>query len=91
MITFSAVASLLRKPSARWPLALTMATMLLAVSPWPAPALAAPAPYFTVLPASMTTSRNSPASAPLPDGRVLIVGGHVQSTELTSAEVFRAR
>jgi predicted MFS family arabinose efflux permease len=88
IIDFSAVVSLVRKPSMRWTLALAATSVLLAASLWPAGAVAAPVPYFTPLQASMTAARGTPASAPLPDGRVLIVGGHEASTTLASAEVF---
>jgi hypothetical protein len=52
------------------------------------------APYFTALPASGATELQTPralaAAAPLPDGRVLIIGGNAgsASVKLASAELF---
>ena len=52
-------------------------------------ATAAPTSYFTQNGiGSMTTSRGGSVAAPLPDGRVLIAGGHSGSSYVDSAEIF---
>jgi hypothetical protein len=43
---------------------------------------------FTPTSASMTTPRTDASAAPLPDGEVLIAGGHSESAVLSSAELF---
>jgi hypothetical protein len=43
---------------------------------------------FTALSTSMTTPRQAPVAASLPDGRVLIAGGLSPGGDLASAEVF---
>jgi hypothetical protein len=51
---------------------------------------AAAAPFFAALPGSMTAARTEAATATLPDGRVLIVGGmgSAAGSALSSGEVF---
>lgn len=52
-------------------------------------AATAPPDMFSALSSSMTTAREAPAAAPLPDGQVLIAGGFDSlGNVLASAEAF---
>jgi hypothetical protein len=57
---------------------------------WTPSAFASPASpsYFASVTEAMKTARLNPEVAPLPDGQVLIAGGHDGSSWLSSAELF---